>query len=103
MHNGVDFVLEEDFFDLCADAQIGFTEDRFGRDGGGVAFLQIVEGDDPVAAGKEDLRTDAADVACCSGYENVQRMASLLRAEWDVVRANIKNAERSGSEEESKD
>jgi hypothetical protein len=30
-------------------------------------------------------------------------MASLLRAEWDVVRANIKNAERSGSEEESKD
>jgi hypothetical protein len=38
-----------------------------------VAFLEIIEGDDLVATGKENLRADTADIACCSGYKNVQR------------------------------
>lgn len=72
MHDGVDFVLGKDFLDLCTDTEIGFREDGAGRDGGGVAFLKIIEGDDFVAAGEENFRTNAADVACCSGDENVQ-------------------------------
>jgi hypothetical protein len=72
VHDGVDLVFGEDFFYLRADTEIGLAENRFGRDGGGVAFLKIIEGDDLVAAGEEDLRADAADVACCSGNENVQ-------------------------------
>jgi hypothetical protein len=73
MHDRVDFVLRKDFFDLCTDAEIGSAEDGFGRDGGGVALLEIIEGDDLIAAGKENLRADTADVARCSGYKNVQR------------------------------
>ena len=52
VHDGVNFVFGEDFFDLCADAEIGSTENRFGRDGGGVALLKIIERDDLVAAGE---------------------------------------------------
>src|SRR5580658_7760744 len=72
MHDGVDLVFGKDFFDLRAHAEIGSAENRFGRDGGGMALLKIIEGDDLVAAGEEHLRADAADVACCSSYKNVQ-------------------------------
>ena len=72
VHDGVNGVFGKDFFDLRADAEIGFAEECFGRDGGGVAFLKIVEGDHLVAARQENFCADAADVACCSGYENVQ-------------------------------
>jgi len=51
VHDGVNGMFGEDFFDLRADAEIGFAEDRFGRYGGGVAFLKIVESDDLVASG----------------------------------------------------
>jgi hypothetical protein len=73
MHDRVDFVLRKDFLDLCADAEIGSAENGFGRNGGGVALLEIIEGDDLIAAGKENLRADTADIACSSGYKNVQR------------------------------
>jgi hypothetical protein len=72
MHDRVDFVLRKDFFDLCPDAEIDSAEDGFGRDGGGVALLEIIEGDDLITTGKENLRTDTADVARGSGYKNVQ-------------------------------
>jgi len=51
MHDCVNGVLAEHFFDLGSDAKIGFVEGRFGRDGGGVALLKIVESDDLVVAG----------------------------------------------------
>ena len=57
---------------MRADTEIGAAEDCFGRDGGGVALLEIVEGDDLIAAGEKDLRANTADVARCSSYENVQ-------------------------------
>ena len=55
VHNGVDFVFGEDFFNLRADAKIGAAEGRFGRDSGGVTLLKIIQGDDLVAAGQENL------------------------------------------------
>src|SRR5271155_2155486 len=72
MHYGIDGVLGENFLDLCADAQVGTAEDRFGRDCGGVALLKIIESNDLVAARQENLRADAADVARRSSYEYVQ-------------------------------
>jgi hypothetical protein len=72
MHDRVDFVLGEDFLDLGTDAEISAAEERFGRNGGGVAFLKIIEDDDLVAASEENLRADAANVARCSGDQNVQ-------------------------------
>jgi hypothetical protein len=72
MHDGVDLVSGKDCFDFGADPEVGPAEDGLGRHGGGVAFLKIIQGDDLVAAGEEDLRADAADVACCSGNENIQ-------------------------------
>ncbi len=51
MHDRVDFVFGKDFFDLGADAEISFAKGGAGRDGGGVAFLKIIESDDLVAAG----------------------------------------------------
>jgi len=72
MHYSVDGVLGENFLDLCADAQVGAAEDRFGRNGGGVALLKIIESNDLVAARQENLRADAADVARRSSYEYVQ-------------------------------
>src|SRR5580704_270253 len=72
MHDRVNRVLGKNFLDLCADAEIGLTENRFRRDGGGVALLKIIEGDDLIATGQENFRTNTADVACGPGYENVQ-------------------------------
>ena len=72
MHYRVNRVLGEDFFNLCADAEIGFVEYCFGRNGGGVALLKIIQGDDLVATGQENLRANAADVACGSSYKYVQ-------------------------------
>jgi hypothetical protein len=72
MHDGIDFVLGKDFFDLRANAEIGVAENRFGWDSSGVAFLKIIKSNDLVAAGEQNFRADAADVACCSGNENVQ-------------------------------
>jgi hypothetical protein len=72
MHDSVDLVFGKDFFDLCSNAEIGTAEGRFGRDGGGVALLKIIESDYLVAASEENLRADAADVPCCSGDKNVQ-------------------------------
>ena len=73
MHDRVDGVFGEDFRDLRADAEIGWAENRFGRNGGGVALLKIIEGNDLVAAGQENFRANTADVARCSGDKNVQR------------------------------
>jgi len=50
MHDRVNLVLGKNLLNLCADAKIGKAENRFGRDGGGVAFLKIIEGDDLIAA-----------------------------------------------------
>jgi hypothetical protein len=72
MHDGIDLMLGENFLNLRADAEIGFAEDGAGRNGGGVAFLKIIESDDLVAASEENFGTDAADVACGSGDKNVQ-------------------------------
>src|SRR5580693_874892 len=72
MHDGVNFVVREDFLDLRAHAEIGPAKNRFGRDGCGVPLLKIIEGDDLVAAVEENLRADTADVACCSGYKDIQ-------------------------------
>ena len=72
MHDGVDFMFGKHFFDLCSNTEISTAEGRFGRDGGGVALLKIIESDDLIAACEENLRTDAADVSCCSGDKNVQ-------------------------------
>lgn len=67
MHDCVDFVFGEDFFDLRANAEIDLAEEGLGRDGGAMAFLKIIEGDDLVAAGEKKFRANAADVARCSG------------------------------------
>jgi hypothetical protein len=72
MHDRVNRVFGKNVLDLCAEAEIGLTENRFRRDGGGVALLKIIERDDLVAAGEENFCTNTADVACGSGYENVQ-------------------------------
>ena len=48
------------------------AENRFGRNGGGMALLKIIEGNDSVATGEKNLRADASDVASCSGDKNVQ-------------------------------
>jgi len=72
MHHRVDFLFGEDFFYLGADAEIDLAEKRGGRDGGAMAFLKVIQGDDVVAAGEKKLRADAADVARCSGDKNVQ-------------------------------
>ena len=72
VHDGIDGVFGEDFFDLRANAEIGPAKSRFGRDGSGVALLEIIEPDDLVASGQKNFRADAADVACGSGDKNVQ-------------------------------
>jgi hypothetical protein len=68
MHDRIYFVLGKDFFDLRANAEVCTAENRFGWDGSGVPLLEIIERDDLEAAGEEDFRTDATDVARCSGY-----------------------------------
>lgn len=85
VHDGIDFVLGEDFFDLSADAKIDAAENGSWRNGGGVAFLKIVESDDVVAASEEKLRTDATNVACCAGDENVQGSNLTLSGEDELA------------------
>lgn len=84
MHDGFDLVLGKDFFDLRADAEIDFAEDGAGRDGGGVAFLKIIEGENLITAGEENFGTDAADIACGSGDENVQGSDLTLFAKIEL-------------------
>ena len=69
---------------MRADAEIDFAEDGAGRDGGGVAFLKIIEGDDLIAAGEENFGTYAADVAGGSGDENVQGSDLSLFAKFEL-------------------
>jgi hypothetical protein len=38
-----------------------------------MALLKIIESNDLMAASEENFGADAADVACGSSYENVQR------------------------------
>jgi len=90
VHDRINFVLREDFFELRADGEINFTEGGLGRDGGGVALLEIIESDDLVAAGEENLRADTADVACCSGDKNVQGITSPLYEGCVALGAGIK-------------
>lgn len=49
-----------------------------------MALLEIIESDDLIAAGEENLRANAADIACCSGDKNVQGMTSPLYEECVV-------------------
>jgi len=70
--------LRENFLNLSADAEIDLNKFCSGRDGGAMAFLQIIEGDDGVAARKQDFGNNAADVARGAGDENIQR-SSLLK------------------------
>jgi hypothetical protein len=67
-----------------------------------MALLEIVEGDDLIAAGEENFRADAADEACCSGDKNVQGMTSPLyeksMVQWRVNKT-IRMARRCQLEE----
>ena len=72
MHDGFEFVLREDFFDLCADAEISAAKRGPGRDGGGVAFLEIIESEDLMTAGKKNFGTDTANVTGGAGDEDIQ-------------------------------
>ena len=56
MHDCVDLVLGEDFLDLGADAEIRSAENGAGRNGGGVAFLKIIERYYAVTAGEQFLK-----------------------------------------------
>src|SRR6267378_2278147 len=56
--------------------EIGLVKGSLRRDGGAMAFGEIVEGDDGEAGGEEELGADAADVACGAGDENVQERVS---------------------------
>jgi hypothetical protein len=71
VHDGVDFVLGENGFELRAIAEIGLAKDCGGRNSGAVAFEQTIESNDAHAAGEQDFGADAADVACGSGNENI--------------------------------
>jgi hypothetical protein len=72
MHDGVNFVLGENVFDLRADPEIDVTEVGCGRDRGAMAFLEVIESNDLHAAREQDLRTDASDVAGGSGNQDIQ-------------------------------
>jgi hypothetical protein len=77
MHDGIDFVLGENGFELRAIPQVGLAKDCGGRNSGAVAFEQTIQSDDAHSAREQDFGTDAADVACCSGNENIQRCVLL--------------------------
>jgi len=55
VHHCIDLVFGEDFLDWSAYAEIDFAESRIGGNGGGMAFLKIVEGDDLVAMCQKNL------------------------------------------------
>jgi hypothetical protein len=42
VHDRVDLVLGENFFDLGADTKIDLAEDGGGRDGSAMTFLQVI-------------------------------------------------------------
>src|SRR5579863_10132167 len=59
-----------------------------------MAFLEIIQGDDPVTAGEKYFRDDATDIAGGAGHENIQRGFSLMKrsdgkvrvySSWDTV------------------
>jgi hypothetical protein len=71
MHYGVDLVLGEDTLKLFAVPEIDLAKSRSWRYGSTMPFDQTVQRDDVHAARKQDLCTDAANVSCGSGYEDV--------------------------------
>jgi len=72
MHNGVDGVAAEDIVEGGGVAEIGLVKGDLRGDGGAMALAEVVDGDDRDAGGEQELRADAADVACGAGDENVQ-------------------------------
>lgn len=85
VHDGVNRALGENLVDLRADREIGVTESRFGGNGGAMTFLEVVQGDDVVAAGKQDFCTNTADITRCTGDQDVQKKTSSKRL--DSMRA----------------
>ncbi len=77
MHDGVDAMALEDFIEVGGVAEVGFAKLGLRRNGGAMAFAEVVEGDDVDAGGDEEFGADAADVAGAAGHENVQARVSL--------------------------
>jgi hypothetical protein len=72
MHDGVNFLRGEDFFDLGTDAEVGSKEGSRAWDGGEVAFLKIIERDDLMSAGEKNFGANASDIAGSASNENSQ-------------------------------
>src|SRR5882762_468553 len=72
IHNGVDFVAAEDFVEGGGVAEIGLVKGGLRGDGGAMAFAEVVDGGDRDAGGEQELRADAANVACGAGDEDLQ-------------------------------
>ena len=70
VHDGVGGEALDGGIDGGGVAQVAADEMRTGLDGGLVPLLEIVEDEDRVAAPKEDLRGDAANVAGAAGDED---------------------------------
>jgi hypothetical protein len=57
---------------LCFEKTSSICERTPRSNGGAMALLKIVEGDDLMAAREKDFGADTADVACGAGDQNVQ-------------------------------
>lgn len=73
MHDGVNVMALEDFVESGGIAEVGLIENGLRGDGGALALAEVIEGDDLNAGGDEEFRADAADIACGTGDQNVQR------------------------------
>ncbi len=78
MHHGINFVLGEDAFKISAIGKIDLAKDGARRHGGTMALEQTVQGDDAHAAPEQDFATDAADVSCSPGNENIHVVRLLV-------------------------
>ncbi len=63
MHDGVDRFGREDGVERCRIAIVGLDQPALRRHRRGVPFLEVVDDDDPVAAGERPLDDDGADIA----------------------------------------
>src|SRR5580692_1738747 len=79
MHNGVDFVILENLFELRAIGQIDLQKSGGGRNGSAVAFLKIIEREYLMSTREQNFRADAADIPGGTGDQDIQRMAFRLR------------------------
>jgi hypothetical protein len=67
VHDGVNFMLQKDFVELRARGEVNVAKNGATGKGRAVAFLEIVERDDPVTASKKHFGANAAYITGCAG------------------------------------